>query len=454
MAEGGDGIPRRAGRDAVVCVDVGSTYTKAALVELATGALLATASRPTTIATDVMEGLDACRADLGVDPSVATLACSSAGGGLRLAVVGYERVVTAEAGHRVGLSAGARVEHVAAGAMTPEDLTGLLASRPDVVLLVGGTDGGNSEILRHNAGVIAARRITIPVVVAGNVDTRDEVVTVLRAAGTPTRATENVLPEIGRLDPRPAREAIREVFIRHVIGGKGLSRRADFPSLVRAATPDAVLAGVELLADGAGDVAGVGDVLVVDVGGATTDVYSVVTPQGEDAALRKEVVEVLWRSRTVEGDLGMRWGAVGVVDAAVAERLVTADEAAGLRAAATQRVADPAYVPADDVGRAADARLAELAVTVALRRHGRGGKDLRDVRLVVGSGGTLRHGSPDVRRQVLAPATSDLAGGWPLPLGAPCVVDDRYVLAAAGLLAAEHPVTAARLLAGHLTPGD
>ena len=64
--------------------------------------------------------------------------------------------------------------------------------------------------------------------------------------------TANVLPEIGVLDPRPARLAIREVFIRHVIGGKGLSARADFRRLVRAATPDAVLAGVEVLADGAG----------------------------------------------------------------------------------------------------------------------------------------------------------------------------------------------------------
>ena len=132
----------------------------------------------------------------------------------------------------------------------------------------------------------------------------------------------------------PARLAIREVFIRHVIGGKGLSRRADFPAMVRAATPDAVLAGVEVLADGAAGAPGAGDVLVVDVGGATTDVYSVVTPQGEDAVLRKEVVEVLWRSRTVEGDLGMRWNASGVVDAAVAERLVDAAEEPRLRAAA------------------------------------------------------------------------------------------------------------------------
>ena len=335
----------RAGRGQVICVDVGSTYTKAALVDLAGGGLLATASRPTSLATDVMDGVDACRAELGAGPDVGTLACSSAGGGLRLAVVGYERVVTAEAGHRVGLSAGARVVHVAAGPMDDVALAGLLDSRPDVVLLVGGTDGGNSEILRHNAGVLAAPRLTVPVVVAGNLDARDDVTAVLTAAGVPVTATANVLPVIGRLDALPARLAIREVFIRHVIGGKGLSRRADFPAMVRAATPDAVLAGVEVLADGAGGVEGVGDVLVVDVGGATTDVYSVVTPQGEDAVLRKEVVEVMWRSRTVEGDLGVRWNAGGVVDAAVAERLVDPAEEPRLRAAAKERVGRPG-VPA------------------------------------------------------------------------------------------------------------
>ncbi len=117
--------------------------------------------------------------------------------------------------------------------------------------------------------------------------------------------TANVLPRIGVLDPMPARIAIREVFVRHVIGGKGLSKGPAFGRLVRAATPDAVLAGVELLAESAGDV------VVVDVGGATTDVYSVLTPDPEEASLRREVVEVLWRERTVEGDLGMRWSAPG-----------------------------------------------------------------------------------------------------------------------------------------------
>jgi uncharacterized protein (TIGR01319 family) len=154
----------------------------------------------------------------------------------------------------------------------------------------------------------------------------------------------------------------------------------------------------------------------------------------------------MWRSRTVEGDLGMRWSAVGVVDAAVAERLVGDGDARSLRTSAERRAADPGHLPTEDADRAVDARLAELAVTVALRRHGRAGKDLREVSLVVGSGGVLRHADDPVRAAALRPATSDLAGGWPLPERARTVVDSDYVLAAAGLLSAEHPATAARLV--------
>jgi uncharacterized protein (TIGR01319 family) len=416
------------------------------LVDLDTGALVATASSPTTIDSDVMDGYDVCLAALTVPASVPALACSSAGGGLRLAVVGYERAITAEAGYRVALSAGARVVHVASDRLDESAVAALLEDRPDVVLLVGGTDGGNAEVLLHNARRLARSAVKVPMVVAGNVEVRDEVVEVLRRRSKRVVATDNVLPEIGRLDPRPARAAIRNVFIEHVIGGKGLSKRPEFAAMVRAATPDAVLAGVELLADGEGDVGGAGDVLVIDVGGATTDVYSVVTPVGEDATLRRDAVEVMWRSRTVEGDLGTRWNATGVVAAAVAERLVDEAEASMLGRAADRRAHDPSYLPEDDDEREVDARLAELAVTVALRRHGRGGKNLREVRLVVGSGGVLRHADPEVRARILAPATRDLAGGWPVPEKARTTVDEQYVLAAAGLLGSDHADVAARLL--------
>ncbi len=434
----------------VLCVDFGSTFTKAVLVDTDDGTVVASGSHRTTIETDVLDGYAAIRETLAAERIDEVLACSSAGGGLRLAVVGYEREVTAEAGHRVGLSAGAKVVHVTAGLLSTDDVRVLRATRPDVVLLVGGTDGGNSEVLRHNARRLATGRVPVPVVVAGNADGRQAAVHELASRGRRTLVAANVLPRIGVLDPEPARAAIREVFIRHVIGGKGLSRRPEFARLVRAATPDAVLTGVAVLSDGAPGVPGVGDVLVVDVGGATTDVYSVVTPSGEDATLRKEVVQTLWRARTVEGDLGMRWNAVGVVDAAAAEHLAAT---AGLRAYAGRVAHDPGFVPTDP---ADDAELARLAVTVALRRHGRPGspasapRALRDVSTVVGSGGVLRHNDSGVRRAVLAPAVGDHGGGWRVPRSASLAVDAGYLLFAAGLLAEHEPRAAAVLVTSGL----
>ncbi|MGD9956623.1 MAG: glutamate mutase L [Candidatus Nanopelagicales bacterium] len=437
----------------VVCVDTGSTYTKAAAVDLG-GRLLATASVPTTVGPgqDVLTGLDAAVAavveEAGGEP-VDVRACSSAGGGLRLAVVGHERVVTAEAGARVGLSAGAKVVHVSSGQLDRTGLDALKADRPDVVLLVGGTDGGDSEVLLHNAARLASSGPRVPYVVAGNVDVRDDVVAMLSAKRRTVVACANVLPRIGVLDPMPARAAIREVFVRHVIGGKGFTRGPRFGRLVRGATPDLVLAGVELLAD-----SGVGDVLLVDVGGATTDVYSALTPDAEEASLHREVVEVMWRGRTVEGDLGMRWSATGVADAAVAEKLVGPD-VESLRAAALLRHDDPAWLPASDADRADEALIARLALTVALRRHARPaataegrtpGRDLSQVSLVVASGGVFRHSEPALLAGMLAPVTGDHAGGWRVPSSPRLTVDRRYVVAAAGLLAADHPDAAAALL--------
>jgi uncharacterized protein (TIGR01319 family) len=453
-----------------VCVDFGSTYTKVAAIEPVTGRLLGTAAHRTTVDTDVLDGLDAALAQLSADmgseltsnePRDRLLACSSAGGGLRLAVVGYERVVTAEAGYRVGLSAGARVAHVTAGSLSRLDVDALVADRPDVILLVGGTDGGNADVLAHNARALADSDLLVPVVVAGNRDVRHEVAQLLRATGRSVTSTDNVLPRIGTLDPMPARTAIRDVFIRHVIGGKHLSTRADLTTFVRAATPDAVLAGVELLADGVAGQPGVGDVVVVDVGGATTDVYSVLTPDPEAPEFGTDVVETLWRSRSVEGDLGVRWNANGIVAAAASERLIDHAEAATLTVAAQLRVDDPAYLATDDAQRAVDRRLVELAAIVALRRHARpqqsgairtSGKDLRRVKLVVGSGGVLRHCAADQADAVLATAVADPAGGWRTPERAERAIDHSYVLAAAGLLAAVDPDAAAGVLQGSLAP--
>jgi uncharacterized protein (TIGR01319 family) len=449
----------------VACVDFGSTFTKAALVDVGTGDLLASASHRTTIDTDVLDGWDACLAQLlAVDPRAGeaeVLACSSAGGGLRIAVVGNEALVTAEAGRRVALSSGGRVVHVASGGLTRDRLRELRASKPDVVLLVGGTDGGNAEVLLSCATTLARARWRRPVVVAGNVEAQAEVAALLEASGTPHVLAGNVVPQIGVLAPDPARSAIREMFLRHVIGGKHLSQRADFTAMVRGATPDVVLTAVELLATGLDERPGAGDVVVVDVGGATTDVHSVVELDPEDAGLAREVVAPVPVSRTVEGDLGMRWSAVPTVEEGLAAGLI--DDADRMRAAAGVRRDDPAFLPGTEEERREDEAIAAAAVGVALRRHAgrsqvayssagrvveRSGKDLREIDVLVGSGGVLRNNPSEVADRVLGAVTGDdVPDGWQLPRAPRTVVDHDYVLAAAGLLAADHPEAAHALLA-------
>jgi uncharacterized protein (TIGR01319 family) len=451
-----------------VCVDFGSTFTKVVAVDR-TGRLEATGSSRTTIESDVMDGMDAALADAGVQLSASTqvLACSSAGGGLRIAVVGYERSISAEAGYRVGLSAGGRVCHVTSGELSDADVEALHAANADVLLLVGGTDGGNSEVLMHNARALAGAGVDMPVVLAGNVEARDHVRRILRRRSLTVTPADNVLPRIGVLDPRSARAAIREAFITHVIGGKHLSTRVDLSTFVQAATPDAVLAGVELLSDGVGDpqnpdqgddlggLAGVGDVVVVDVGGATTDVYSVTSPDLDDDPAEREPVATMWRSRTVEGDLGVRWNAPGIVEASEREGLIDATARQRLSEAAVRRRDEPGYLPTSDAERTIDLTLARLAATVALRRHAKPhtagdvrypGKDLSRVVLVVGSGGVLRHTSLAEATDLAREAVEDPAGGWRTPERAKTVVDTRYVLAAAGLIGQHSPEVAVRLL--------
>ncbi|MBW4716246.1 glutamate mutase L [Saccharothrix obliqua] len=413
---------------AVLCLDVGSTWTKGALVS-ATGELLGVAQHPTS-PPEVLAGVAAVRAELGAADEV--LACSSAGGGLRLAVVGHERLVSAEAGYRVALSAGARVVHVSAGPLDGAGVRALRAARPDLVLLVGGTDGGDSAVLLHNARKLA--RVACPVVLAGNAEARAEALELL--ARRTVVATDNVLPDVGSLVPGPARDAIREVFLRHVIGGKGLSRGPAFRRLVRAVTPDAVLGGVSRLAARDRE----GAVLVVDVGGATTDVYSSVSTVDEGP---ERTVALPPDRRTVEGDLGVRWSAAGVVAEAVAERLVDRAEAVVLQREAERRAVDVTWL-ADDPG--TDLRLAGLAAVLAARRHLRlvdGRLGPRGAGLLVLSGGVFRH-APDVGAVERALRADPVLR--PVLKSAAVVVDRDYVLAPTGLLAPTHPVAADRLL--------
>ncbi len=422
---------------ASVCLDVGSTWTKAVLVH-ADGSLAGFAEHRTTTG-DVLAGMDAAvravsAAGRGEEPEL--LACSSAGGGLRLAVVGADRLSATEAGHRVAVSAGAHVVHVHAGPLEPADVRLLRSSRPGVVLLVGGADGDDPAGLLHNAGRLARARIRHPIVLAGNTAARDDALALLRATGRNVVACDNVLPRRGEIVPGPARAALADLYRRHAIGGRGPAVAARFRRLVRVVTPEAV-------GHAATRLAAICDarVLVVDVGCATTDVHSASGPASATQAVR-----------TVEGDLGVRAAAGGVLVESQAEGIVDPVEADLLGPTVARMASETGYVPRDRGSAAEDRRIAALAAVVAVRRHLRVHAEAgRDVGLVVLSGGVFRQ--------------RDLAGGLPAVVatlradpvlapalaGVPVVVDADFAVVPAGLLAARGRTKAAEaLLRDHL----
>jgi uncharacterized protein (TIGR01319 family) len=332
--------------------------------------------------------------------------------------------------------------HVSAGELDGAGLRALRAARPDVILLTGGTDGGDTRVLLHNARRLAANRIACPIVLAGNTAVQQEALTLLLATRRTVVVTDNVLPDVGELAPAPARAAIRGVFLEHVIGGKGLSRGPRFRRLVRSVTPDAVLTGVSRLATRLTER---GAVLVIDVGGATTDVYSAVATQEPE----QHAVALPPDRRTVEGDIGMRWSAGGVLAEAVAERIIP-DDAATALAAPVRHLSEHV----DTADSTVDATLAGLAAVLAARRHLRlieGRLGPPGAGLLVLSGGVVRHADPARLNKITEMLRQDPLLR-PVIRHADIVVDTDYVLAPAGLLAdAGHPEIADALLANSFT---
>ncbi|MDN5914618.1 MAG: glutamate mutase L [Pseudonocardia sp.] len=424
-----------------VCLDVGSCWTKAALVH-PDGSLAGYAEHPTT-AEDVLAGVDAAVAGAAASsgrpgaPAPDVLACSSAGGSLRLAVVGVERLAAVEAAHQVCRSSGARVVHVHAGPLEGGAVRELRSNRPGVVLLVGGSDGDDPEVLLHNASRLARARGRYPVVLAGNAEARDDALGLLRSTGRTVTACPNVAPRPGEIAPDAARAAVAELYSNHVLGlgaGPGGPR---FRRLVRTRTPVAVGDGVVALARAAGT-----GVIVVDVGSATTDVHSA----GPHDTLAPA---------TVEGDLGVRSSAAGVLLEAQTEGVVDPVEADLLAPSVAALAASGPSAPADRGSAAEDRRLAALASVVALRRHLRGrdgepGPGAGEIGLVVLTGGVFRQ-----RDAAGLVALAETVRRDPVlmgPLAQVAVrVDSGSVLAPAGLLASHGRAPAAEtLLRDHL----
>jgi uncharacterized protein (TIGR01319 family) len=451
---------------AALLIDFGSTYTKLRAVDLEAADIIGSGQGPSTVDTDVTVGMQAALDDLesrmGALPDFThRLASSSAAGGLAMVTVGLVKEMTAEAARLAALGAGAKLTGAFAYNLTAADIDAIAGLNPDILLLAGGTDGGNFEVILHNATALAGCAIDCPVVVAGNRAVADQVAEILTDGGKTVTITGNVMPDFNILDIEPARDEIRRIFIDRIIHAKGIDRASAMFDEVLLPTPAAVMEGAQLIADGTDDRDGLGPLLVVDVGGAPTDVHSVAEGLPSDERVIQHGLPEPYVKRTVEGDLGMRYNAHAILEAVGADLL--ADDA-GLDA---ERVTtwveaisvDIDRLPADDAERAVDRALARAAVRLAVKRHAgvvetvftangpvgaQKGKDLTTVGTVIGTGGALVHGADPAA--ILDTARFDDADPMSLRPRRPTLyIDQDYALYACGLLAQVMPDVALTL---------
>ena len=448
----------------VLLIDFGSTYTKVTAVDVESEALLGTASSYTTVQTDIGEGLqnalNLLEEKTGKLEFAERYACSSAAGGLRMITSGLVPELTAEAAKQASLGAGAKVIRVFSYELTKKDVEEIVQSRPDMILLTGGTDGGNSECILANAKRLSGVEPICPVVIAGNRNCADECAELLDK--WETHVCENVMPRFNELNIEPAQQQIRQIFLNRIIQAKGLSKAAELISGILMPTPAAMMAAMELLSEGTKTEPGIGELVAVDLGGATTDVYSIADGMPTQANTIVKGLMEPYAKRTVEGDIGMRYSIWGIVEAGGIDRV---SQLSGIEPQRAKEMIQylsehTDTLPQDEEWENLDFALASLAVETAVARHAgtieqvytpmglaysQKGKDLTPVKRVVVTGGAIIH----TKRtgQIAAHSLQNPSQPASLrPIDAKFLVDRKYILAAMGLLGQYYPDIAVRIM--------
>lgn len=429
----------------VIVADIGSTLTKLCAygqlnssnpLFLGQGIGLTSVSQG-----DISIGLEEARADLenclNVDTSGAELmVASSAAGGLKMSVHGLTQDMTLRAAREASLGAGAIVGFTTASYIQDSDLAEIRRVKPDIIMLAGGVDYGDRDVVVINAKVLAKLDLDVPIIYAGNIAARTEVSGIIEGAGKVVIVVDNVYPKIDELNIGPVRAVIQNVFSEHIITAPRMEK---VKSLIKGEvipTPGAVMRSAEILHEA------IGDLVVVDVGGATSDVHSVT--DGSKRFAKMMVAPEPRTKRTVEGDLGVYINADNIIEAATG--------------AIDQFEVEP--LPKDSTSKEKSALLAKWAVDLAVWRHagevkiaygayGRNelieGKDLTAVKYVIGTGGALTqlgNGSG-----ILGSIRQDPRGCKLLPpQETPVLLDRHYIMATAGVLSQIHKEAAKKML--------
>lgn len=407
---------------------------------------------------DVRIGLQGAITDLCKKKAIESLeydemlATSSAAGGLKMTVHGLVYDMTARAAKEAALGAGGIIHYITAGKLRRTDLAKIKEIHPNLILIAGGVDYGERDTAIDNAEKIRSLGLKVPVIYAGNCENQEEMKLIFdEESGQKLYNVENVYPKIDELNVEPCRKVIQEAFEEHITGAPGMEHVRDMVNGPIIPTPGAVMECTKLLYEC------IGDLVVLDVGGATTDVHSVATES--DQVARIMTAPEPKAKRTVEGDLGVYVNRMKVIESMGEEKLREKCEKAGIDP--DKALESYVAIPKNDEERKLVEILTEEAVMKAMERHagqiryvygpsGRSsvaeGKDLTQVKYIVGTGGALTRlpHRVEIMKKI---AGHDETGMRLFPTShAEILVDNDYIMASLGVLSKKHREGAKKLL--------
>ncbi len=415
---------------------------------------------PTSVAEgDVNIGLRAAinelAENLGQDIDYRELiATSSAAGGLKMTVHGLVYDMTVKAAKEAALGAGANIKLITAGKLRKSDLRKIEEINPNIILIAGGVDYGERDTALYNAELIAGMKLDIPVIYAGNIENHEDIKDIFEDSNLELHITENVYPRIDELNIEPTRKIIQNVFENHIIHAPGMEQIRDMVTGNIMPTPGAVMEASNLLYDH------LGDLMTIDVGGATTDIHSV--SEVSDEVARIIINPEPKSKRTVEGDLGVYVNMANIVEAIGMDLL--SKELKMTEGQVQDLISNHKPIPKSQNEYRFVELLTNYASLTAVHRHGgklkdlygpsgkktiAEGKDLTGVRYIIGTGGALTR-LPN-RSKILRNIPLSNKGKELLPEpDVRILIDTHYIMASLGVMSLKYPEAALALLTNSL----
>lgn len=410
----------------------------------------------TTVDTDVVEGLQLAINDLSRFLKVDKIeysemfASSSAAGGLRMTVHGLVYEMTVRASKEAALNAGANIHLVTANKVTKSNLLKIVEINPNIILIAGGTDYGEKETALYNIKKVLGLNLKIPIIYAGNIENQEEIKSYFKNHNKEKylKIVENVYPRVDYLNILPLRKVIYKTFEENIIHAKGMNNIFDMVNQKIMPTPGSVMESTMILREN------IGNIITIDVGGATTDVHSVSIPS--DDYLEFQEGEPLSK-RTVEGDLGVFINHHNVIE--LVEKNVILDNISITEDELDMLLANYSYIPKTKVERDFVFELTKKCTHLALDRHvgdlkrvftSSGlkiipeGKDLTQVKYIVLTGGALINldNTEEIILDYIKKNPTKL-----LPRKDVVILRDYdYILASVGVLSLKYPEIAIKLL--------